>query len=263
MKTGFFVFLGMQYISGVSRHQMHISSLEDAISPDNQVRFIDAFVSFVDLSKLGFSVQTLKKEGRPSYNSQVFLKIYLYGYLNGLRSSRKLEKECFRNIEMHWLLEDIRPNYHSISDFRKNNPLALKNLFKLFVLFLKDADLLGGETIAIDGTKSRAHNSKKANFNQKKIDQHLEYIETKTQEYLDALEENDAKENQPKIQNIKQKIERLQQNKIRYELLEEKLKASGEPQISTTDSDARALLVQDKWLKFHLISKQQLMLNII
>ena len=234
----------MQHITGISRHQLRISSLEDAISPDNQVRFIDAFVSFVDLSKLGFSVQTLQKEGRPSYNSRVFLKIYLYGYLGGIRSSRKLEKECFRNIEMQWLLEDIRPNYHSISDFRKNNPVALKNLFKLFVSFLKDADLIGCETIAIDGTKSRAHNSKKANFNQKKIDQHLEYIETKTQEYLDALEQNDTKENQPKIKNIQQKIESLQQNKLRYELLEEKLKASGEPQISATDSDARALLVQ-------------------
>jgi len=244
MKTGFFVFLRMQHISGISRHQMRISSLEDAIAPDNQVRFIDAFVTFVDLAKLSFAVQTLKKEGRPSYNSQVFLKIYLYGYLNGLRSSRKLEKECFRNIEMQWLLEDIRPNYHSISDFRKDNPVALKNLFRLFVSFLKDADLVGGETIAIDGTKSRAHNSKKANFNQKKIDKHLEYIETKSQEYLDTLEENDTKENSTEIKNIQQKIERLKQNKIRYELLEEKLKASGEPQISTTDSDARALLVQ-------------------
>ena len=234
----------MQHILGISRHQMRISSLEDAISPNNQVRFIDAFVTSVDLSKLGFAVQTLKKEGRPSYKSEVFLKIYLYGYLNGLRSSRILEKETFRNIEMQWLLEAIRPNYHSISDFRKNNPAALKNTFKLFVSFLKDADLIAGETIAIDGTKSRAHNSKKANYNQKKIDKHLEYIEAKTQEYLDALEENDAKENLPKIKNIQQKIERLQQNKIRYELLEEKLKASGEPQISTTDSDARALLVQ-------------------
>jgi len=234
----------MQHISGISRHQMRISSLEDAIASDNQVRFIDAFVMFVDLSKLGFSVQTIKSEGRPSYNTKVFLKTYLYGYLNGIRSSRKLEKESFRNIEMQWLLEDIRPNYHSISDFRKDNPVALKKLFKLFVSFLKDADLIAGETIAIDGTKSRAHNSKKANFNQKKIDKHLEYIETKTQEYLDAMEENDAKENSEKIKNIQQKIERLKQNKIRYELLEEKLKASGEPQISTTDSDARALLVQ-------------------
>ncbi|WP_245181137.1 IS1182 family transposase [Flavobacterium sp. XN-5] len=234
----------MQHISGISRHQMRISCLEDAIAPDNQVRFIDAFVMFIDLAKLGFAIQTIKSEGRPSHATKVFLKIYLYGYLNGIRSSRKLEKESFRNIEVQWLIEGIRPNYHSIFDFRKDNPAALKKLFKLFVSFLKDADLIGGETIAIDGTKSRAHNSKKANFNQKKIDKHLEYIEAKTQEYLDALETNDDKENHPKIQNIQQKIERLKQNRIRYELLEEKLKESGEPQISTTDSDARALLVQ-------------------
>jgi transposase len=234
----------MQHITGISRQQMHFSSLEDTISPDNQVRFIDAFVEYIDLSKLDFAVKTLKTEGRPSFNSKVFLKMYLYGYLNGIRSGRDLEKESMRNIEMQWLLEDIRPNYHSITDFRKNNPTALKNTFKLFVSFLKDADLIGCETIAIDGTKSRAHNSKKANFNQKKIDKHLAYIEAKTQEYLDTLEENDAKQNPLKIQNIQQKIERLKGNKFRYEQLEEKLKASGEPQISTTDSDARALLVQ-------------------
>ena len=234
----------MQHIIGISRHQMRISSLEDAISLDNQVRFIEAFVENIELPKLGFAVKTIKTEGRPSYNSKIFLKIYLYGYLNGIRSSRKLENETFRNIEMQWLLEAVRPNYHSISDFRKDNPAALKKLFKQFVLFLKDADLIAGETIAIDGTKSRAHNSKKANFNQKKIDKHLEYIEAKTQEYLEALEANDTQEHPAKIHNIHQKIERLKQNKIRYELLEEKLKESGEPQISTTDSDARALLVQ-------------------
>ena len=177
----------MQHIIGTSRQQVRFSSLEDTISPDNQVRFIDAFVESIDLSKLGFAVKTLKTEGRPSFNSKVFLKIYLYGYLNGVRSGRDLEKECSRNMEMQWLLEAIIPNYHSISDFRKNNPNALKKLFKLYVLFLKDADLIGGETIAIDGTKSRAHNSKKANFNQKKIDKHVDYIEVKTQEHLDAL----------------------------------------------------------------------------
>ena len=234
----------MQHITGISRQQLRISSLEDAIAPDNQVRFIDAFVGYIDLYKLDFAVKTIKTEGRPSFNSKVFLKIYLYGYLNGVRSARDLEKECIRNMEMQWLLEAIVPNYHSISDFRKNNPVALKKLFKLFVLFLKDADLIGCETIAIDGTKSRSHNSKKANFNQKKIDKHLEYIEDKTQEYLTALEENDDKESPAKIQNIQQKIDRLKGNKLRYESLEEKLKQSGEPQISTTDSDARALLVQ-------------------
>ena len=147
---------------------MTFACLEDHISADNPIRFIDAFVENIALKTLGFDVKTLKAEGRPSFDTKIFLKLYLYGYLNGLRSSRKLEKECLRNTEMQWLLCGLVPNYHSISDFRKNNPLGLKKLFKLFVSFLKDADLIAGETIAIDGTKSRAHNGKKANFNQKK-----------------------------------------------------------------------------------------------
>lgn len=234
----------MQHIQGISRHQLQMISLEDKITADNPVRFIDAFVNTIDLQKIGFISRVLKKEGRPSFDTKVFLKIYLYGYLNGVRSSRRLERECFRNIEVQWLLEAICPNYHSISDFRKENPQALKKLFKLFVLFLKDADLISGDIIAIDGTKSRAHNSKKANYNQKKIDKHLAYIDEKSQEYLDQLTQNDCQENVDSLKNIQQKIERLKQNKIKYELLEEQLKSSGEPQISTTDADARALLVQ-------------------
>ena len=234
----------MQHITGIARNQMVFTSLEDPISKDNPVRFIDAFVENIDLKTLGFELRTLKKEGRPSFDTKIFLKIYLYGYLNGLRSSRKLEKECLRNIELQWLLCGLLPNYHSISDFRKDNPSSLKKLFKVFVSFLKDADLIAGETIAIDGTKSRAHNSKKANFNQKKIDRHLAYIEEKTQEYLDELAQNDASENSITITKIQEKIERLKTNKIKYELLETKLKESGEPQISTTDEDSRALLVQ-------------------
>ena len=234
----------MQHITGIARNQMVFTSLEDPISKDNPIRFIDAFVENIDLKTLGFELRTLKKEGRPSFDTKIFLKIYLYGYLNGLRSSRKLEKECLRNIELQWLLCGLLPNYHSISDFRKDNPSSLKKLFKVFVSFLKDADLIAGETIAIDGTKSRAHNSKKANFNQKKIDRHLAYIEEKTQEYLDELAQNDASENSITITKIQEKIERLKTNKIKYELLETKLKESGEPQISTTDEDSRALLVQ-------------------
>jgi transposase len=234
----------MQHIQGISRNQLQVSSLEDTIAADNPVRFIDAFVNSIDLVKIGFTLRVLKTEGRPSFDTKVFLKIYLYGYINGIRSSRRLEKECLRNLEMQWLLEAICPNYHSIADFRKDNPKALKQLFKLFVSFLKDADLITGNTIAIDGTKSRAHNSKKSNFNQKKIDKHLDYIEAKTQEYLTALDQNDTQENSTTLTNIQQKIARLKQNKIRYELLEEQLQASGEPQVSTTDPDARALLVQ-------------------
>lgn len=234
----------MQHITGIARNQMVFTSLEDSISEDNSVRFVDAFVENIDLKALGFELQMLKTEGRPSFSTQTFLKIYLYGYLNGLRSSRKLEKECVRNIELQWLLFGLVPNYHSISDFRKNNPSGLKKLFKVFVSFLKDADLIAGEIIAIDGTKSRAHNSKKANFSQKKIDKHLAYIDEKSQEYLDQLAQNDVQENSEKISNIQAKIERLKTNRIKYELLETKLKTSGEPQISTTDEDSRALLVQ-------------------
>jgi transposase len=205
----------MQHIQGISRNQLQISSLEDTIIQENPVRFIDAFVNSIDLIKLGFSVSVIKTEGRPSFDTKVFLKIYLYGYLNGIRSSRRLEKECLRNLEMQWLIEAIVPNYHSIADYRKDNPKALKQLFKLFVSFLKNAELISGQIIAIDGTKSRAHNGKKSNFNQKKIDKHLAYIEAKTQEYLDALDQNDQQEASGAITNIQQKIARSKQNQIR------------------------------------------------
>jgi len=112
---------------------MRFSSLEDTISPDNQVRFIDAFVEYTDLSKLDFAIKMLKTEGRQSFNNKVFIKMYLYGYFNVVRIDRYLEKESLRNIEMQWFLEDIRPNYQSITDFRKNNPIASKNTFKLFI----------------------------------------------------------------------------------------------------------------------------------
>lgn len=145
---------------------------------------------------------------------------------------------------MQWLLGELAPNYHSIADFRKVNPKALRNTFKLFILFLKEAELIGGTTIAIDGTKVRAHNSKKNNYNPKKVKRHLQYIEDKTNEYIAQLEANDAEESNLALGDVQQKLQRLKESKIKYELLQEKLEQSGEPQISTTDEDARALLIQ-------------------
>jgi len=234
----------MQHISGISREQLSFSTLEASIGKENPVRFIDAFSHQLNLSKIGFNISTLKSEGRPSYESSIFIRVYLYGYLNGIRSCRKLERECIRNIELQWLLHGIVPNYKSISDFRKDNPAALKNVFKLFVSFLKNADLVAGETIAIDGTKSRAHNSKKANFSQKKIDRHIDYIDNKVAEHMALLEATDKLEESIKVTNVLGKIEKLKERKIDYQLLEKKLKESGDTQISTTDEDARALLVQ-------------------
>ncbi len=234
----------MDFIRGNNRDQLVFSTLEMQIEPENPVRFVDAFVEHLDLDQLGFVIKTLRSEGRPGFESKLFLKIYLYGYLNGIRSSRRLEKECVRNIELHWLTGLLQPNYHSIADFRKKNPLALKNVFKLFVLFLKEADLIGCTTLAIDGTKVRAHNSKKANYNPKKIERHLNYIEEKTNEYLSQLDTNDNQEDSIKITEIREKIERLKKNKLKYESLSVQMTDSGEEQVSTTDQDARALLVQ-------------------
>ncbi|STD12622.1 Transposase domain (DUF772) [Chryseobacterium carnipullorum] len=127
----------MQHIIGVARNQMVFTSLEQNIPDDNPVRFLDAFVENIDLGALGFELQTLKTEGRPSYSTKIFLKIYLYGYLNGLRSSRKLEKECTRNMELQWLLYGLIPNYHSISDFRKDNPSGLKKTLQSICFIFK------------------------------------------------------------------------------------------------------------------------------
>ena len=126
---------------------MEMVSLESLIGQENQVRLIDAFVEKLELERVGFLINTIKDQGRPAYDSRMFLNIYFYGYLNGLRSSRRLEQECARNIEMQWLTGKLVPNYHTICDVRKVNPDALRSTFRLFVSFLKDADLITGELV--------------------------------------------------------------------------------------------------------------------
>ena len=233
----------MEHIRGIDRQQIYFRCIEEMISVDNMVRFIDYFVEQIDLEQLGFKVQIQKGEGRPSYCMKVFMKLYLYGYINGIRSSRKLERESIRNVEVQWLLCQLQPNYHSIADFRKVNGIALRQLFKLYVLFLRDEGLITGKVLAVDGTKSRASNSKKNNYNAKKIARHLEYIDKMTKAYMEELEQNDKEEQEEKIVDLQQKIQRLAGAKLKYELLGKQLESSGEPQVSTTDPDARALLV--------------------
>ena len=151
----------MQFIQGNNRHQTFFSTLEDQVAADNPVRLIDAFIDKLDLAKMGFTKTVHKSEGRPPYAPALLLKLYLYGYLNKIRSSRKLEKECSRNKELAWLLQNLAPNYHTIADFRKVHAAPLKAMFRLYVLFLGDAGLLGKTTIGIDGSKFKAVNSKK------------------------------------------------------------------------------------------------------
>jgi transposase len=240
----------MQFILGNNRHQTFFSTLDEQVSADNAVRLIDAFIDKLDLQQLGFSRIVYKSEGRPPYAPSVLLKLYLYGYLNKIRSSRKLEKEACRNIELQWLLQGLQPNYHTIADFRKVHALPLQSMFKLYVLFLSDAGLLGKTTIGLDGSKFKAVNSKKNNYNQKKIDKHRQFIEDKTTKYLQQLDELDKEESTAindelslKKEKIIQGLAKLQERTIKYESLQQQLEATTDKQISTTDPDSRSILI--------------------
>ena len=238
----------MQFIQGTNRHQTYFTTLDDHVSADNPARLIEAFISRVDLQKLGFTATMHKSEGRPPFAPTVLLKLYLYGYLNKIRSSRSLEKECGRNLELQWLLEQLKPNYHTIADFRKNNASALKNLFKLYVGFLNELKLLGGQTVAVDGSKFRAVNSSKNNYNQKKIDKHQAMIEEKAAQYLQQLDELDQQETDEmesayRREEVEAALQRLVDRKIKYDGLQNRLDHTKEKQISTSDPDSRALII--------------------
>jgi transposase len=241
----------MQFIQGTSRHQTYFATLDDQVSADNSVRLIDAFIDKLDLHQLGFSNTEHKSEGRPPYAPGVLLKLYLYGYLNKIRSSRKLEKESVRNTELQWLLQQLQPNYHTIADFRKLHAQALQGMFKLYVQFISDAGLIGKKTIGIDGSKFKAVNSRKNNYNQKKIDKHQQFIEDKALKYLEELDEIDKQENaagnsdllQIKKEKIGEGLAKLKERKLKYDTLQKKLDDTSDKQISTTDPDSRSIII--------------------
>jgi transposase len=235
--------IAMKYITGKDRKQTCLFpiSLEDSIGQDNSVRAIDQFVNQLDLADLGFR-QDHTENGPPAYHPSVLLKLYIYGYMNRARSSRSLEKECRRNIEVMWLLESLAPDHNTISNFRKDNPKAIKKVFFATVAIARNFGLIGATLIAGDSTKFRAQNSKKNNFNQKKIQRHLDYIDNKLEQYNKALEQSDSKEEKDKI---KKDIDRHQGRRVQYENLNGQLKESGEPQISTSDPDSKHLIVRN------------------
>jgi transposase len=246
----------MDYIQGKPRSQIVLieSSLEEKIEQDNPVRIIDAFVNSCKLEEFGFTHAKHAPEGRPPYHPGDLLKLYIYGYLNRIRSSRLLEKECKRNLELWWLLNELTPDHNTIANFRRDNPKAIKLVFRKMVILCKRLDLIGGKVIATDGTKLRAQNSKKNNYNQKKIDDHLAYIENKLHEYLDALDVADTAETMgmdPDIdkEKIRQRIAQLNEKKQQYKKLEQQLIETGQEQISTTDPDSRKLAVRQNILE--------------
>ena len=241
----------MNVQKGISREQMWMISLDMEISQDSVARLIDLFVGHLDLAAMGFTKTKPKKEGCPIFQASDMLKLYYYGYFNRIRSSRRLAAECCRNVELWWLLHQLKPGYHTIADFRKDNPKALKNSFKMFVSFLKGEELLGGELVAIDGTKIRAQNNKSNNYNEPKLKKHLEYIEAKAESYIQELEQCDAAEDKQEAAELNKKqiavkLKGLQERKTGFEDLQTALAESGEKQISTVDADSRSLPIKDR-----------------
>lgn len=231
----------MKYIQGKDRYQTYIFpvSLEESIDLDNEVRIIDMFVDSLDLKEFGFKTN-FPENGRPAYHPSYLLKLYIYGYMNKLRSSRDLEKETKRNLEVMWLLNSLSPDHNTISNYRRDNPKAIKKVFRETVKVAKHFDLIGGTLIAGDSTKFRAQNSKKNNYNKNKIDRHVAYIDNKIEQYNQELSEadNDSKA------GIRKQIEKQEERKDKYRELENQLKESGEKQISTKDPESRQMIIR-------------------
>jgi len=233
----------MDYQQGQPREQLtlYTTCLDDMVPDHNTVRAIDQFVSGLGMEALGF--ESLPSQGRPPYNPADLLKLYIYGYMNRMRSSRQLEKECLRNIEVIWLLKNLRPDHNTIARFRKDNARAIKRVFRSTVELARNHDLIGAVLIAGDSTKLRAQNSKKNNYNKKKIGRHLEYIDKKLNEHNEALAQADGDQKQ----EVEKQIRNRKDQRLKYQQIGEKLKkdqSSENPQISTSDTDSRHQIVR-------------------
>ncbi|APY12115.1 transposase [Seonamhaeicola sp. S2-3] len=233
----------MEYLQGKDRTQLTLYStcLDDMVPSNNTVRLIDLFVNSLNFEQLGF--ESLSPQGRPPYNSSDLLKLCIYGYMNRMRSSRQLEKECQRNLEVIWLLKSLKPDHNTIARFRKANYSAIKKVFRYSVEIARNFNLIGGELIAGDSTKLRAQNSKKNNYNRKKIQRHLDYIDKKLEEHNQALVQADGDEKVLLEENINQRKKQRKRYKcIAKEL--DKNTATENPQLSTSDSDSRHQIVR-------------------
>jgi len=231
----------MGYITGFDRDQTVLfpATLEESIDENNPVRLVELFIRGLDLTKLGFKRTVKSEDGRPGYDPADLLKLYLYGYLNRIRTSRLLERECKRNIELIWLLKGLQPCFRTIAGFRSENPEAFRNLFRHFVQCCRNWNLIDGDTIGIDSSKFRAVNSKKNNYNQAKIDRQLDHVSDKIVAYFNEMDQADAEQGDTLAEKIMQQTERG----LKYDQLQRQLDQYGDGQISTTDPEARSMIL--------------------
>ena len=235
------------FVEGIDRSQNSLfpAELEDYVAEDNPVRAVDAFVEGLDLGKLGFGRVAALERGRPCYHSATLLKIYIYGYLNRVPSSRRLERECQRNIELIWLTGHLAPDFKTIADFRKDNGNAIREVCRSFVVVCRELDLLSEGSVAIDGSKFKAVNARDKNFTRAKMERRMAQIEESVARYLQQLDTADRQEPsealQTKTNRLKEKIETLKQQMRRLERLKVEMLATPDQQISLTDPDARSM----------------------
>ena len=238
-----------RFIEGDDRHQTTLfpHSLDDYVTEDNPIRVIDAFVDELHLSRLGFQGIQPQATGRPAYHPSVLLKIYIYGYLNRIQSSRRLEREAQRNLEIMWLTGRLAPDFKTIADFRKNNGSAIVKVCREFIKVCHRLDLFSRGEVAIDGSKFKAVNSGDKNFTANRMKRRKEGIEKHIARYLKDLDEADLSANpvpEGKTRRLKEKLKKLKGEMQRLKKLEAQLAQAPDGQLSLTDPDARVMATQ-------------------
>ena len=236
----------MAHLPGHDRSQLLLlpEAVDDYVAADNPVRFIEAFVDGLDLAALGFIGTVPKATGRPGYAPADLLKLYIYGYLNRVRSSRRLEAETHRNIEVIWLLRHLKPDFKTIADFRRINHKVFRPVFRQFVLLCKQLDLFGRELLAVDGTRIKAVNNKDRNFTRASLAEFIRLADKKLDDYLQRLDHSDATEQSAggaRVANLAEKIAAVRGRRERCQEMLAELDRTGESQISLTDPDSRAM----------------------
>ena len=235
-----------RFVEGQDRQQVTLlpECLDDFVAVENAVRVVDAFVSELDLAKLGFAGVKPADTGRPSYHPAVMLSIYIYGYLNRVQSSRRLERECQRNVELMWLTGRLAPDFKTIADFRRDNGPGIRNVCSQFVVVCRKLKLLADGVVAVDGSKFKAVNNRDRNFTPHKLEQRMKQIQESIDRYLQALDTADRTQPEDlpaKTAQIKDKVAKLRRHMRTLREVEKELQQQPDKQLSLTDPDARSM----------------------
>ncbi len=240
-----------RFIDGEDRRQQALlpHSLEDYVGEENPVRVIEVFIDELDLADLGFSGMTPAATGRPAYHPSTLLKIYLYGYLNRVQSSRRLEREAQRNVELMWLTGRLAPDFKTIADFRKDNGASIRAVCGQFVALCRRLKLFTGAVVAIDGSKFKAVNNRDQNYTVAKVSGRMDQVNTSIARYLRALDRADREESdiaEAKSIRLKEKIADLRQQMQALKVMEQTVQNAPDQQVSLTDPDARSMATSGK-----------------